>query len=98
MLNVDEFESHRSGAFHAVFVSTRRAKPTVTVIKFVATSTPTIKKIPKNSNRIVRSFSKANVFLMERSLFDTTFLSRSIGVAISQTVDNKVMKPRMGKQ
>ena len=31
MLNVDEFESHRSGAFHAVFVSTRRAKPTVTV-------------------------------------------------------------------
>lgn len=31
MLNVDELESHRSGAFHAVFVSTRRAKPTVTV-------------------------------------------------------------------
>lgn len=31
MLNVDEFESHRSGAFHAVFVSQEGQNRTVTV-------------------------------------------------------------------
>ena len=68
------------------------------LIKFVATSTPTMKNIPKNSKRIVRSFNNANVSSIESPLSDTIFFSRSIGVAISQTADSNVIKPSIGKQ
>ena len=58
----------------------------------------TIKKIPKNNNRIVLSFNKEKVSLIESCWVAALESSRLTGVAINQTADNNVIKPNIGKQ